>query len=45
MDEEVREMRKVFETEERRVDDFGEVERFRIKSKEEYKNTPFDLGV
>ena len=45
MNEVVREMMRVFETKERRVDDSGEVERFRIKSKEEYKNSPFDLGA
>ena len=45
IDEKVREMRRVFETEERRVDDSGKVERFWIKSKEEYKNALFDLGA
>ena len=45
MDEVMREMRRVFETKERRVDDSEEVERFQIKSKKEYKNAPFDLGA
>ena len=45
MNEVVREMRRVFETKERRVDDSEEVERFQIKSKKEYKNAPFDLGA